>query len=832
MFFRSEEYFSREIITLARHLIAQNGGNEIVLVGKINEEGLICDLKRVAMGNEYSVPAVIASAKPGEILIHNHPSGNLKPSTADLDIAAKAAEKGIGSYIVDNSVSSVFPIVEHIAPETDEIEKIDPDEVVSILGNNGKLKQVFEPFEFRTPQVDMAVEVTDAINSGILLSAEAGTGTGKSFAYLVPILLFVSENKGRKAVISTSTIALEEQLYDKDVPFLLKKLNFEDVTVAVLKGRSNYLCKRRYSLFRIDNIQSKLISDENDTSETIREIDTWMNQVNDGSKTTMNRSVGIDIWSEICADEMTCEKSKCRYFNSCYFFKARRKANFASVILINHHLLMADVSSKMDEEDPAGILPEFDILVIDEAHNLFKSAISFLGNTVSTYQVTKQLSRLFNPEKNYGLLTRLLDNWVDAESNERIDAAIESITKFIPLYNYSLVPEIYSSLKEGEENLLDLDPIELRSSFLPVIEKIVAHINEVSSTMKPVLRKLKEINKETEYLRTPTDDVIFSLSTDIKGTVDKLTGFADFFVEFCKSKNTDSTVFWGEKYRKTKSVTFSMTPLEIQTLLSEHIYDATPSVIFTSATLATTSDESGFNFFFRESGLDITSREKRTINLASCFDYEKQVQGYICNDIPCPALQKEDFDCCSIHVAKELVKASKGGALLLFTSIKHKREASKIIKELNTEVITQGDYPVSTVIKKFRDDKDSTLLATDTFWEGIDMKGDTLRNLIMIKLPFRFPSHPFVKRYVAKLEEKTGQGGFGLYTLPNAVLKFKQGIGRLIRTKDDKGTVTILDRRIIKKYYGKDFMKAVPSGIRFEVLPADKIGEQIRSFFN
>ncbi len=831
MFFKIEDYFSKETVPLARHLISQNGGSEIVMVGRINKEGLVCELHRAAMGNEYSVPAVIAAAKSGEVLIHNHPSGDVKPSSADLDIAARAAEKGIGSYIIDNNVSIVFPIVERITPETEDVENIDPDDVVSILGENGLLKQVFEPFEFRSPQIDMAVEVAESINLDLLLSVEAGTGTGKSFAYLIPLLLFVTKNKGRKAVISTSTIALEEQLYDKDIPFLLKKLNFEDTTVAVLKGRSNYLCKRRYTLFRIENIQSKIGQKENGITEAIKEIDLWMNQGNDGSKTTMNRSVAIDMWGEICADELSCEKSKCRYFSNCYFFRARRKANFASLILINHHLLMADVASKMETEDSTGILPKFDILVIDEAHNLFKSAISFLGQSVSTHQVTKQLEKLFNPDKKYGLTTKLLDNRVDAESAEKLEKVIDSLSKFIPVFNYSLVPEIYSTIKEGDDNLLELDSIELRRPLFNELQKLVDHIKEISVNIEPVIKKLEKMGEENEFMRNPTEEFIFSLSTDIKGTVKKLQGFADFFVDFCKSKNTGSFVYWGEKYRKTKSVAFSMTPLEIQAILAKHIYDVTSSVIFTSATLATGPGKTGFDFFFRECGLDMAEREKRTVHLASCFDYARQIQAFICNDIPCPATEKEEFDQCSIDVAQNIVKASNGGALLLFTSIKHKREAAKIIKDIDTEIITQGDFPVSTVIKKFRDNKDSTLLATDTFWEGIDMKGDTLRNLVIIRLPFRFPSHPFVKRYVAKLEEKTGQSGFSVYTLPNAILKFKQGLGRLIRTKDDKGTVTILDKRVIRKSYGKDFIKAVTEDIKFEALTSDEIILRIKKFF-
>ncbi|HSW61209.1 MAG TPA: DEAD/DEAH box helicase, partial [bacterium] len=260
MSFETGSYFTQNAIQLAKHFILQNDGNEIMLVGKVNESGLVYELVRIAMGNSSSVAAVISAALPGDVLIHNHPGGDVRPSAADIEVAARAAEKGIGSYIIDNSVTKIFPVVERMLPENSNVEPVDPDDVIKILGENGSLKEAFHEFEFRKPQIHMALEVTEAVNSSLVLSSEAGTGTGKSFAYLVPALIYVSKNKGKKVVISTSTIALEEQLFDKDIPFLIGKLDFKEINTAVLKGRSNYLCKRKYSLFRMENLQTQIVS--------------------------------------------------------------------------------------------------------------------------------------------------------------------------------------------------------------------------------------------------------------------------------------------------------------------------------------------------------------------------------------------------------------------------------------------------------------------------------------------------------------------------------------------------------------------------------------------
>ena len=832
MSFKAELYFTAAAIRLARYFISQNDGNEIVMVGKVDADGKICDLRRAAMGDSGSVPAVIATAAPGEILIHNHPSGNINPSAADIEVAARAAEKSVGSYIVDNDVINIFPVVERIEPENAEIEPVDLEEVAEIFSKNGRLAQSDSAFEFRHPQTEMALSVAEAINSSSLLVSEAGTGTGKSFAYLVPALQYVSKNKGKRVVVSTSTIALQEQLFNKDIPALLKKLDIDDVGTVVLKGRGNYLCKRRYADFRMGSIQTKIDDEASQkTVETVDEIDHWLNYTDDGSRSNMNSAISLDIWNEICADELACEKSKCRFFSSCFFFKARRRANFASLILVNHHLLMADVSMKSAEDEGEGILPKFDILVIDEAHNIFKSAVSFLGESVHSSSVRKLLGKLYNTNSGQGLLTKILSNNANSVLLKPIEKAVNILSGgFQAKLAHSLFPELISILgKNSDENFYELDDPEKRKEMTDVLGKIVTVVTDVTDLIAPVVKLLKEKDEAHTELRTVMDDMNRSLLTDLEGVVAKLASYAGFYSEFCVGTNTENQVFWGEKSGETLILTIS--PLDVQRILAENLYKETKSIIFTSATLTTSRDEHGFDFFYRESGLALSEREKKAISLESCFDYASQIKAFIGGDMPDPARDRELFDSASIEAAHDIVKASGGGALVLFTSISHRENALKYFSDLDFEVFSQGKMPVQAIMKKFREDVNATLLATETFWEGIDMKGETLRNLVIVKLPFRYPSHPFIKRYVARLEREFGKSGFLIYTLPNAVLKFKQGFGRLIRTKSDIGTVTVLDKRIVEKNYGRDFLRSAPVGVKFNVLPVAEITHRIEEFF-
>ena len=844
MSFKAASYFTPEALKLARYFIFQNDGNEIVMVGTVNRDGLVYDLRRAAMGNSNSVPAVLATARPGEVLIHNHPSGNLEPSFADVEVAARASEKSVGSYIVDNQLINIFPIVERILPyEKDEVF-LDYDRISAVFSKNGTLSKNDDEFEFRRPQVEMALDAAKAINESDILVAEAGTGTGKSFAYLVPLLLYVAGNENKRAVVSTSTIALQEQLFNKDIPILKQKLDI-DINVVVLKGRANYLCKRRFLAFSQDSLQTKVAFDAEQnfqqkekrttlSEEEMNKLQNWVRYSADGTRSNMNVAVANDIWSEICSDELACEKTKCRFFGECFFQKARRNANLASLILVNHHLLMADVSMKMESEEGLGLLPKFDILVIDEAHNLFKSATSFLCESVSFNMLKKLFGKLYNTSTNQGLLTKLCNNYPNTALQPLENAAEILHDGFLHTVMNSWLPELVGILKKnGEENLDELDDIEIRSSMKPFLGDIADKIMTIVKLVSPVVAELEKRFDdlfENQLKRTTMiDEYNRSLLTDLSSVITKLEGIAEFFTKFYTDNNTESQVFWGEE--EQKSLTLTISPLNVQKILEENLYSKIRTIIFTSATLTAGQGTSSFDFFFRESGLALSERNIRAVSLESCFDHASKVRAFVAKDMPSPLMDKEHFETVSAIAARKLAEASGGGALVLFTSISHRDSAAKYFSGLNFNVISQGKLPPSTIIKNFRDDVNATLLATETFWEGIDMKGDTLRNLIIVKLPFRYPSHPFIKRYVRKLEQETGGSSFLLYTLPNAVLKFKQGFGRLIRTKNDRGTITVLDRRVFEKSYGRDFLRSVPEGVEFKALPTDEIAYRIEEFF-
>ncbi|MFO7736535.1 MAG: helicase C-terminal domain-containing protein [bacterium] len=833
MSFDPSDYFIPEAIEIIKYHIRNNEGNEVLFVGSVNDDGVVCDVRAVAMGHETAVVNVSSVARPGDICIHNHPSGNIKPSNPDLALASQGAEYGVGSYIVDNDVTKILPVVKWIPSEETGVEKISESDVDEIFGHEGVISSFFKGFEFRKPQLLMAKKIAEAVNNKKLLAVEAGTGTGKSFAYLVPLMLYIISNKGKKAVVSTSTIALEEQLKEKDIPVLQSLLDCEDLPVAILKGRSNYICKRRYENYRSGSMLLPFGEGEN-REKIVHSLDQWIELPHDGSRTSLNADVDIKVWREICCDETSCERGRCRYFEECFFFKARRKVNFASLILVNHHLLMADISIKMDNDGERGLLPAYDILVMDEAHNVFKSAVSFLGETVSVYAVRFTLMRIFNREKNSGLLSGLYD--IAPSLSRDFTNFIEELMNSISVLNASMkhlyLPEIQDFFKQNFEdsgNTFELDEISFRKELGEKIKKMMISLENLSTDLEKLIVRFKDHVVEDPWERSKKDDFIYSLFTDIKGASIKIETVYRFFKRFLSDEDIGDSVFWAEK-KGRKNFAFTITPVAIQKILSEHLYEKTDSVIFSSASLATSRERSsGFDFFARESGISACEREKEFVMLPGCFNFSEQLKAFAISDLPLP--NTKNFDEASIKISRELIRASGGSALLLFTSIKHREQAYTELRNMELPVLNQGFGSIGMIVDDFRTNITSSLLATDTFWEGMDMKGDTLRNLIIIRLPFRFPGHPFVKRYIRKLEEETGKSGFMLYTLPNAVLKMKQGVGRLIRSGKDIGTITILDKRIVTKRYGKQFMDALPADVNFNILNGSSAVVKTTDFF-
>ncbi len=826
MSFDIKDFFFEDSAKLLKHFIEENDGNEIVALGKTDQNGIILSVELVAMGNENTVPAVLKRAKPGEILIHNHPSGAIKPSLADLEVAAQGAEKGVASYIVNNLVTQVFPVVQWIPPQK-ETEPLNPEEVIEILKKEGKLKEAFSNFEYRKPQLDMALEVTKSFNNETLSAIEAGTGTGKSFAYLIPSMLYTSKNKEAKIVISTSTIALEEQLIEKDIPFLKKALDL-DVSVSILKGRSNYLCQRKFANFSQTSYSIFDTKKNERVAVEIEEIKKWMTHQNDGTRSSMNRVVSFDIWNEIHSDKTSCERSKCPFFANCFFYKAVRKANFSSIILVNHHLLMADVSVKKNSDGLGGILPEYDMLIIDEAHNLFSSAMSFLGETFSSNSFEFNFNRLFNASSHRGILNSLLKFTGDGDKATEIQELQRTISGFKTLYKNSLVEEVLEIFKKEDSTTFELS-YNQREKLRPIFSSIIDFIAELIKKLNQISKDFQEKIPEDPLERDKDEQLLNSLIVDLNGVIAKFKAYLDFLKLFFYQQEAELEVFWAEKTKQSFNLT--ITPLNIQEILAKEIYEKKKSIIFTSATLVTSESKKGFEFFKMQSGLNETEKEQTFLKLPGYFDYKKQMKAFILTDIVSPT--ESNFEEQSKEAVKRLIKSSNGGALVLYTSIKHRNSAFEEIKEnLETPLFCQGKLARQILVEKFSNEIHSSLFATDTFWEGVDFKGETLRNLIMVRLPFRFPSHPFVKRYVKILEEKTNLSGFNIYTLPNALLKFRQGIGRLIRTNKDKGAVVILDNRVLSKYYGKYFLRALPKEIKPIFQNLFVVAKEIEEFLN
>ncbi len=825
--FSPEDFLLPSAIELLRHYINSNDGNEILAVGSVNGDGFVHKVELFGMGTDGAVPAVLKAARAGDVLIHNHPGGDIRPSDADIGIASEAAEKGVGSYIVDNGVTRIFPIVRWMPVRDEEFHPVAPEEVAAVFAEKGRIAASYPEFEFRPPQSEMALAATEAVNGGSMLVVEAGTGTGKSFSYLVPLLLYVAMNEGRKAVVSTSTIALEEQLSGKDIPFLQEHLGLSHIPVAVLKGRQNYLCLRKYDLYRRGTLELPF-DGRNGRSASLDDLDAWIGLPHDGSKSAMNTAIESEVWGEICCDEHSCDRAKCRFFSKCFFFRSRRQANFAQILLVNHHLLMADIALRDEEEHAAGIIPPYDILVIDEAHNLFKAAVSFLGESASLSGILRSLKRLFSNDRGTGLLARLIDAYAEPDTVRDLERLAGEIAAFVPFYIHSIVPECMERFKGAKENYLSLDDLAMRGEMREQFLRVTQFLGAFCERLGPVLDRIGTRLSDDPLSRSREEDMIASLLTETRGTLRRLENAKEFLDLFFTSADTDGAVFWGEKVSAT-NLRLSVTPLDIQRIFVRSIYEKVRSVLFTSATIATGPGPEGFDFFKRETGLDAVQRPTRYLLLPSCFDYRTALQGFVVSDLPEP--NEADFEEASVTAVADLIRASNGGALVLFTSVRHREAAKKMLAGFPLPIITQSDSAMGVVMRRFRGEVDSSLLATDTFWEGVDIKGDALRNLIMVRLPFRYPSHPFILRFMKRLEEQTGQDGFSVFTLPHAVLKFKQGIGRLIRTKNDRGVAVVFDRRLTRKGYGRSFLDALPEGMMFMTAPLKRVVGRVGQFF-
>jgi ATP-dependent DNA helicase DinG len=837
-----EKYISSEAQEKIRHAISESGGNEVFLVGYTEEDLVVHEVDVVARGNKIAVPAVLNKARDADVVIHNHPSGALTPSDADLAIASHLDSFSVGFYIVDNTVNDIYVVVEPFARE--EITHLDESKIEELLRPGGAISRHLKGYEERGQQIDMVSAVCQAFNQNKVATIEAGTGTGKTMAYLLPAIYWSLKNKER-VVISTNTINLQEQLVHKDIPLLQKALN-EKFDAVLVKGRSNYACLRK-----VDDVASELNlhADEDAERDELKQLIGWAKNSADGSKADLATIPSANVWEKIAAESDTCTRSKCRHFRECFINKARRKASRAHILVVNHHLLFADLALKYQKESFAdtAVLPPYHRIIFDEAHHIEDVATNYFGSSITGMGIVRMLNKLFYVKKSIpkGLLVSINRQL----QRQRALVPRDLFDKVSRMMEAEIVPDIQSTT-EKTHDLMDLlfdsirslqqddDKKEYKLRLLPHVYDRLFIGGDLQDAFKDYTMSLKSLGhrvyrllEQLIVIQSLAKADWSSLLIEIKAQAERVAIAADT-IEDVLFQQDENHIRWleaKEGYKSRHIIRFKSSPLDVSGMMVNAAFEPFGTVLLTSATLTVNNQ---FNFLSQRIGLDKLSSSRRTeLILPAPFDYQKQVIMAMPSDVPDP--RHPTF---AQEVSKLIFRAltiSEGRAFILFTSYRLLNLVySNLFESLNMLGLTplkQGSANRHELLKKFRKDKKSVLFATDSFWEGVDVEGDALESVIIPKLPFKVPDEPIIEaRYEAI--ERQGGNAFMEYAVPMAVLKLKQGFGRLVRRKTDRGCVIIFDSRITQKAYGKTFLRSLPE-CHTATGNREKVFEELKDFF-
>lgn len=833
------KYLSDAAKDSVRSHIEEADGNEVFLVGYLNERRVVESVEVFARGNETSAPALMQVARQGNAVIHNHPSGVLRPSSADVHIASELGNDGIGFYIVDNQVTDVFVVVEPFAEKA--VVPVDVDSLTELFEENGALSKQLENYEFRPQQVQMIQAISKSISQDKIAIVEAGTGTGKTLAYLLPAITYAVNNRER-VVVSTNTINLQEQLIHKDLP-LLRSILKEKFKAVLVKGRANYACKRKLA----EAEQEWDLFSEAGERQELKAILDWSKTSQDGSKSDLNIEPRAEIWEKIQSESDTSLKTKCRFYNSCFFYTARRAAAAADILVANHHLLFSDLALRAAAgASENAVLPTYDRIIFDEAHNIEDVATNYFGVSITYLGVLRILNKIYRSKdgEEKGLLIYLsnrLNKYSRSIYLEKIAEAQNFIRNIgingIETLNLLLteaMERIYLAVREENgsdygESKLRLTPEVLnrtlwQQDILPSTKNLVQAIRKYTADLSKFRKKVKNIQSKLESAPV-------SFTVDLQAQADRLDAAART-IEHVLLEKDHTNIRWievKEGYKKLKIVRLRSAPLEVAPILKENVFSQFKNVVMTSATLTV---ENEFHFLKDRLGLNLIE-PRRTLELAlpAPFHYERQAFLAIPTDLPEPRnrLFAEQLP----HCILECIRISRGRTFVLFTSygllnlIFHRLQSD--IENQGYNVYRQGQENRHRLLQRFKDDVSSVLFATDSFWEGVDVQGESLESIIITKLPFKVPTEPIIQARIEAIEQ-SGQNAFIEYTVPQAVIKLRQGFGRLIRSRLDRGSVLILDKRVIQKSYGRIFLNSLPN-CRVVTGPTQKVFQEMESFF-
>lgn len=634
-------------------------------------------------------------------------------------------------------------------------------------------------FEYRPEQQQMAVAVAETLETETALLAEAGTGVGKSLAYLIPAIRFALDH-GRKAVISTHTINLQEQLFHKDIPTVSKALNCH-FSAALLKGRANYLCRTR---LRRALEQANDLFNQAETKQ-LYDLLAWSKDCGEGSLAELPPELNISpkVWAQVCSENHVCTPRNCGY--DCPYQAARRRVQEAQVVVLNHTLFfgllsLADEMMTVEPEGPPGFIFPNDFVILDEAHTIENVAANQLGLSLSEAEMKYELLRLYNPVTHKGSMRHNASPTV----LQLIEEAQAAVGEFFTAARADCQLEAHHGtvrLRQPEwtENLLS-----------PVLRQLFAEIKDMAAMIED-----NDLAK-----------------AELLDTAARILAYDEAATEMVKLSKADTTVYWVESNGiDGQFTTMRGALINVAPVLREKLFEAGRSCICTSATLSTGNH--GMGYFAGRVGAE----SARPLQIGSPFDFARQMRIMVARSMPPPppASQDDEYQPALADWIMRSLDESQGRAFVLFTSYSLMRAMAVRLRPFCQErgwpLLVQGDeMNRSQMVHSFRENIGSVLFGTDSFWTGVDVPGEALSNVIVTKIPFESPGNPLVE---ARLEDITARGGnaFRDYSLPEALLKFRQGIGRLIRSKTDTGLVTILDSRVVQKFYGSRFMYALPA---------------------